>query len=185
LNYGRIKYMKKALLILIIIIGAAAVFYAWRSNSTDDKTVTSPTANSGSFKPDPSNATFTIDDEPISLSAGRNEGASGEETTLLDKFAYGDINADGKVDTALFLVQSGGGSGTFLYLAGYVSGPVNYKGSDATFIGDRVAPQSISISKGIVTIKYLDRGPDDSFATEPTISVSKQFVYKDGELVEK
>ena len=66
-----------------------------------------------------------------------------------------------------------------------MSGPVNYKGSIATFLGDRVAPESISISKGVVTIKYLDRKEDEAFAAEPTVSVTKQFIYKNGELVEK
>ena len=132
-----------------------------------------------------------IDNESITLSAGRNEtqitptSALVEETVLLDKFAYGDVNADDKEDTALLLARYGGGSGTFIYVAVFVSGPVTYRGSDALFIGDRVAPQSISINNGIVTVDYLDRGPDEAFAAEPTIPTSKQFIYKNGEFVEK
>ena len=184
LNYGKMRCMKKAIVIIVIIIGVAALFYTISGQSPIDKTV-APTTNKGdTFRPDPSNATFTIDDEQITLSGGRKNAPSGE-TGILDKFAYGDISADGKDDTVLFLVQSGGGSGTFIYLAGYVSGPVTYRGSAATFIGDRIAPESISINKGVVTVKYLDRKEDEAFAAEPTIPVSRQFVFKNGEFVEK
>ena len=109
--------MKKVLAI-IIIIGATVVFYTMRDNSPVDKNI--PVVNdSKSFRPDPSNATFAIDGETVTLSRGRDEKtlegtAMVEETILLDKLAYGDINADGKEDTALFLASSGGGSGTFI-----------------------------------------------------------------------
>jgi len=182
--------MKKIIVIIIIFIGAA-LLYTMSDKSTTHKTIT-PTANKGNtFRPDPSNATFTFDDGPITLSKGKNEttidsnSSLVEETALLDKFAYGDINSDGKEDTALFLVRSGGGSGTFIYLAAYVSGPITYRGSEAFFIGDRISPQAIFIKGGVVTINYLDRKPDEAFATEPTVPVSKRFVYKDGELKEK
>lgn len=166
-----------------MVVAGLAIFYFMRDKSTSEKVT--PTENeSRNFRPDPSNATFIIDDEKITLSKGQ-EITSTEETSLLDKFAYGDINGDGKVDTALFLVQSGGGSGTFIYLGAYISGPVNYKGSNTVFIGDRISPQSISVSKGVITVKYLERKENEPLAAEPTVSVTKQFVYTNGELVEK
>ena len=103
----------------------------------------------------------------------------------MDKFAYGDLNADGKEDTVLLLTRYGAGSGIFIYLAAFTSGPVTYKGSKAIFIGDRIAPKSLSIKGDTVTVEYLDRKPDEAFATEPTVSASKQFTYKNGEFVEK
>ena len=108
-----------------------------------------------------------------------------EETVLLDQFAYGDINADGKEDAVFFLARYGGGSGTFIYLAAFVSGPVTYRGSEATFIGDRVSPQSISINNTTVTVKYLDRAADEPLAAEPTIQASKQFSYRVGGFEER
>ena len=184
--------MKKFIILLVIII-LALIAYIMRDKFLPGKNSIVPTTTQSSgnnFHPDPSSATFTLDDESITLSKGHNQKTlpgTGfvEETTLLDKFAYGDLNADGKQDTVLFLLSSGAGSGTFLYVAAYVSGPVNYKGSLGTFLGDRVAPESISIKSGVVTVNYLDRKPDEAFAAEPTIKVSKQFVYKNGELVEK
>lgn len=180
----------KKVIVAIVIIGAVALIYAMRNGSAT--TSSAPTANEkGVFRPDPSGATFTFDDEPVTLSAGRNEtaitpgSALVEETVLLDQLAYGDVNADGKEDTALLLARYGGGSGTFIYLAAFVSGPVTYHGSEAIFIGDRIAPKSISISGGIVTVKYLDRKDGDAFATEPTVSVSKQFIYRAGVFEER
>ena len=182
--------MRKTIIIVIILAVAVTLYALWDSFSAD-KTGVSITDDDGTFHQDPSNATFTIDDELVTLSAGRNERAITpessltEETILLDKFAYGDINADGKEDTLLLLARYGGGSGTFIYLAAFVSGPVTYRGSNAVFIGDRIAPQSISLNGAIVTVEYLDRGPDDAFAVEPTILTTKQFIYRNGELAEK
>lgn len=176
--------MKKAV-IIIIILASILLLYTMRDKFPAKEASTPQVSENGLFRPDPSSATFTFDDGPITLSMGRNEGASGEETILLNKFAYGDINADDKEDTALLLARYGGGSGTFIYLAAFVSGPVTYRGSKVIFIGDRIAPQSISIKQGIVTVEYLDRRPDEALATEPTVPVSKQFVYRNGEFQDK
>ena len=176
--------MKKIIVIIVILV-AAVLLYAMRDKPTVGEVRTPQTSKNGTFHPDPSSATFTFDDGPITLSMERNESASGEETTLLNKFAYGDINADDKEDTALLLARYGDGAGTFIYLGTYVSGPVTYRGSKVIFIGDRIAPQSISINGGVVTVEYLDRRPDEALATEPTVPVSKQFVYRNGEFQEK
>ncbi len=182
----------KKIIVLAIILGIALVFYTMRNNkSPAEEAGTSKVSENGTFHPDPSNATFTIDDEETTLSAGRNErnvapgSALVEETVLLDQFAYGDINADGKEDAVFFLARYGGGSGTFIYLAAFVSGPVTYRGSEATFIGDRVSPKSISIDKSAITVKYLDRATDEPLAAEPTIQVSKQFTYRAGGFEER
>ncbi len=142
-------------------------------------------------RPDASNATFVFDDGSITLSKGINEkaitpgGSSMQETTLTDTVGYGDINGDKKDDAAAVLVQNGGGSGVFVYLGAYVSNPLNYKGSNAVFVGDRIEPKSISISNGVITLKYLDRKPNEPYAAEPTVLTSKQYVYTKGILSEK
>ena len=180
----------RKIIVIVIILGIVVLFYTMRDKSPAEEARTPQANENRTLRPDPSNATFIIDDEQIILSAGRNErtiagSAIIEETVLLDKFAYGDINADSKEDTILLLARYGAGSGIFIYLGAYVSGPVTYRGSKVTFIGDRIAPQSISMSGGTVTVEYLDRGPDEGFAAEPTIPVSKQFVYKNGEFQER
>ena len=183
--------MKRAVVIILIILAVLTIIYVIRDNSSINKTDIPKTSENDNFHPDPSNATFIFDDGPITLSVGRNErtitpeSTLSEETTLMDKFAYGDINKDGKVDTALLLARYGGGSGTVIYLAAFVSGLINYKGSEVVFIGDRIVPQSISIDGEIVTVKYLDRGPNEAFSAEPVIPMSKQFIYRNGAFQEK
>ncbi len=176
----------KKIITLIIIIGAIGLLYYMRENSLNDEIVTPSEKAGGTFRPDPSSATFIFDDETVTLSKGRNTNdESAEETALLDEIAYGDLNADGKEDTVVLLARSGGGSGVFIYVAAYVSGPVNYKGSNAVFLGDRIAPSNISIANGVVTVSYLDRREDEALAAEPTIEVTKKFVYRNGELEER
>ena len=179
----------KKLLILLILIAVAWYFWPAAKKSTPKADPTATTVGAG-FQPDASNATFTFDGESTTLVNGKAEATDAAvglvtETELLDERAYGDLNGDGKPDAVVLLSQSGGGSGTFVYAAAFVSGPVGYKGSNAIFLGDRIAPQSISLSNNVATVKFLDRKPDESFAAEPTISVTKQFIYTQGEFKEK
>ncbi len=178
----------KKILILILIIVLGGVWYF--STRTVKAPPTNSNQTSGNFKPDASNATFTFDDESVTLTKGLSEETDASvglvtETELLDKQAFGDLNADGKDDAVVFLARSGGGSGTFVYAAAYVSGPISYKGTGAIFLGDRVAPSSITVANGIATVTYLDRKSDEPFSAEPTVKVTKQFVYQNGEFVEK
>lgn len=182
--------MKKILLLLVLAI-ALVVGYFIALDDTPEKIETPVNDIETKGRPDPSNATFIFDEGSVTLSNGRGEkevvpgSAFTEETTILDKFGYGDINADNKEDVVLFLANYGAGSGTFIYVAGYVSGPVTYHGSKVVFIGDRVTPQSISIDKGTITVRYLDREEDDAYSVEPTIPRTIQFIYKNGEFQEK
>jgi len=181
--------MKKFLLLILIII-VAVVYFGFKGNNSNQNPI-SQEAGSGSFQPDPSNATFMFDEGAITLSQGKfsrafaPNSAIREETTLTSIRGYGDINNDDKNDAVVILVQSGGASGVFIYLAGYISGPVTYKGTNAIFLGDRITPQSITINNGLVTVNYLDRQDGEPFAAEPTVPTQKTFEYKSGVLLER
>lgn len=181
---------RKIIFIFVIVVALIVGYFILRDDSSSE-TGTSVVNENGELRRDPSNAAFTFDGEVITLTNGRSEetvvpgSTLVEETLLLDKFAYGDINADDKEDTVLLLARYGAGSGTFIYLAAFVSGPVTYRGTEAIFIGDRIAPQSVSINGEVITVKYLDRKSDEALAAEPTIVTSKQFVYKNGRFQEK
>ena len=179
--------MKKLLILIVIVIAGLGIFYVLRDNSATNNSNNTADEN-GNFRPSPRNATFTFEDGPITLSDGRSERVAFnlvEETRLLDDISYGELNTDDKDDAAVLLVRSGGGSGVFVYAAAYVSGPVGYKGTGAIFLGDRISPQSISVSNGIVTVHYLDRAADEPFAAEPTVPSSKQFIYRNGTFQER
>src|SRR5690348_2660267 len=126
--------MKKtlAIIVLIILLGGGWYWYSQHNQETTPPVKVAPTTT----HPDPSGATFLFDDGPITLTKGSattNVTPNGEitqDTTLTDNIAYGDLNGDGKTDAAVLLVQSGSGSGVFLYVAAYLSGNVAYKGSN-------------------------------------------------------
>lgn len=169
--------MKKLIIFLIVLAGI--YLYATSKSEAPEKVI-----QEVSTSPDASNATFIIDGDSVILSSSANL-ENNLETKLLPLKASGDLNGDGKLDTAVLLTQTGGGSGTFIYIGAYVSGPVSYKGTNAAFIGDRISPQSVSISNQTIRVKYLDRKEDESFADEPTVEVTKQFVLNGSTLEEK
>lgn len=157
--------MKKILIVLISLV----LIWFFFIRETEIKTNPENKNTSASFKPEPVLSDFTD-----------IEG----ELTLLKERAYGDLNNDDKTDTAVLIAESGGGSGVFIYVASYVSGPVNYKGSNSVFIGDRISPKSLSITNGVVKVEYLDRKEDEPFAAEPTVPKTLELRYKNGELSE-
>jgi hypothetical protein len=177
--------MKKAIVVIIIIGALAALYWFNKESGTVVKSPDGTQTEQTSTKPDPSNATFVFDEESVTLSNGKSVTDT-EETNLLDLKAYGDLNGDKKNDTVVLATRYGGGSGLFIYIAGYVSTSSSYRGTNAIFLGDRIIPESVTInSSGFVTVNYLDRSEDEPFSAEPTVSTSKQFVYKSGELMER
>jgi len=172
------KKFASLLLVIVIVIGAWFIF---RKHSAPHTVVNQPSATAG--HPNASSATFTFDNEPITLKDGQNTtpvapgSAESVETDLTDYTSYGDLNGDGKEDSAVILSQSGAGSGTFIYIAAYISGPVSYKGTNAVFIGDRVAPQSVSIKGAVVTVTYLDRKPEEPLSADPTVLTTHTYQY--------
>lgn len=84
--------------------------------------------------------------------------------------ASGDLNGDGKPDVALVLTDERGGSGTFYYLVAALSLPSGgFQGTNAIFMGDRVAPQNVAIEDGRAVTNYADRAPDEPFSARPSI----------------
>jgi len=184
--------MKKILTIILIFALGYGIWYALQRapRLISDKPSTSSLVKNASG-PDILNATFKFESSSMTLKNGRNEQItipeSGfvQETILTNIIGLGDINADRKEDAVGIVVQTGGGSGVFIYLVADVSGLIDYKGSNAVFIGNRIDPKSISIENSVITLTYLDRKPEEAFAAEPTISTTKQFVYRNGELVKR
>lgn len=177
---------KKIIAIIAVIIVLGGLYYLSTRNNSASKAQPVTTAS----KPSLADATYSTEDGMLSFKNGTAESSIGttgmkEETVLTDMVASGDINGDGKSDAAGIFATDGVGSGVFIYLGAVISGPVSYKGTNMAFIGDRVTPKAVSISGSTITVTYLDRGPNEPFTAEPTISTTKQFIYKDGELTEK
>ena len=186
--------MKKLFGFLLILGIGYAIWYTSNKTASNPVPLTNKTnieSPSTSTRPDPSNATFKFEDGSITLTKGTNKepvtkGSSAiQETTILEPIGYGDINKDGKEDAVVALMQSGAGTGSFIYIGAYVSGTINYKGTNVLYVGDRIVSKSIVIDKGEITFSYIDRKPDEPMDAEPTVSAYKTFVYTNGELKEK
>ena len=98
-----------------------------------------------------------------------------------------DLNGDGQPDVAFLLTQSGGGSGTFFYAAVALTTADGYQGTNAIFLGDRIAPQSTTVdprNPAQFVVNYADRRASDPMSAQPSVGVSRTFRVDGGTLVE-
>jgi len=98
-------------------------------------------------------------------------------------YAFGDLNGDGVDDAAVILIESSGGSGSFIYLAAVINEdgtPVNVA---TQFVGDREQVKAISIEDGEITLNMVTHGPDDPMCC-PTQEVTKRYRLAGDQLVE-
>lgn len=158
-------------LVVVLVIG----FFALNSFIYNEKQAT--------VGKDEKNTEYIIAGKRIQLVDGvyEEEAAPGSASKISTQyFGNGlttDLNADGKDDQVFLLTQDTGGSGTFFYVVGAVKLDRGYVGSEALFIGDRIAPQSTNLdANGNVVINYADRAPGEDFSVSP--SVGKSLVLK-------
>ncbi len=134
----------------------------------------------------PANATYVIDGKSITLSSGKADAAaapgsaSRNVTTLTQFTASGDIDGDGKNDTAVILTNSGGGSGTFYYVA-VLLGSTN-AATNTLLLGDRISVTQVAIKSGAIVVDYLDRPSSAPMSAEPSVPTEKNLVVVGGQL---
>lgn len=189
--------MKKSV-IMIIVFGAAACavagYFMFRKNlqAPSGGNVTQGTAAVATPAPDAANATYMIDGGPVALSNGTASqpaapgSASMMTTRLFGAPAIGDLNRDGRDDAAVILVRDSGGSGMFYYAAAVIaSGTVPAdaglrsspaQGTNAIFLGDRIAPQTVEIKNGVMIVNYADRAPGQPMSAAPSVGKTAYFV---------
>jgi tryptophan-rich sensory protein len=90
-----------------------------------------------------------------------------------------DFNHDGFQDYAFLVTQDGGGSGTFYYVVAALGSKEGYQGTNAIFLGDRIAPQTTEWKNETIIVNYADRKPDEPMTALPTVGASKYLVIKD------
>ncbi|WP_435790139.1 hypothetical protein [Clostridium sp.] len=140
----------------------------------------------------PLNATYNIENNLIKLANGKSimeiipGSASKLITTGWKQPIVGDLNGDKINDAALILIQNGGGSGSFYYIAANISTKEGkYIGTNTILLGDRINPQSIKIQNGNIVVNYLDRKENDPMSTKPSVSKTRTFLVKGTSLSEK
>jgi hypothetical protein len=175
--------MKKKSIILIIsllvILIAAFILYKERTSDATMKI----------YYGDPLNATYTIDDAEYLLKDGKSEmeaapGSAEKITTeIFGEPISGDLNGDGIGDYTMFLVQRTGGTGSFYFVVSAISrkdGKV--AGTNAVYLGDRIAPQNIQVKNGEIIANYADRNEGERMNVQPSLGVSKYIKLIDGVL---
>ncbi len=138
-----------------------------------------PTTSNSDYK----NATYTIDGTSVQLVNGVAEtpAAPGSAAMVTTRY-FGnelvtDLDGDGRDDIAFILTQSGGGSGTFYYAVAARNTEQGFVGSDGYLLGDRIAPQSTTLStqskhSRVVVFNVADRATGESMTAKPTVGKS-------------
>lgn len=140
-------------------------------------------------KNDPLNITFTISGQSYTLINGKFEkeiapgSASKETVQVFGLPVFGDLNGDGVKDAVMYLIQETGGSGAFFYVVEAINNNGFYRGTNAMFLGDRIAPQNINIIDGRAVANFAERKPGEPFATPPSVGKSV-WVYYDAKIGE-
>lgn len=128
-------------------------------------------------------ATYTIEGTRVTLADGSAEApiTPGSATMVRTQY-FGnelktDLNGDGREDVAFILTQNQGGSGTFYYAVAALNMANGYIGSDAYVLGDRIAPQSVTLSPDpsqqyVVVFNYADRAAGEPMTTQPSVGKS-------------
>ncbi len=120
---------------------------------------------------DYANATYRIENEDVTLSRGTRSvpAAPGSATQHVTRLSgHPECGRfEKKAAAAVFIVDDPGGSGTFFYVGvALADGPA----TNAVFLGDRIAPQSIVFRGNGIVVTYLDRKPNDPMAAKPTLT---------------
>ncbi len=168
--------MKKTIMRIIVVAAVlVALFYALNVYIYNKKQA--PTIS------DYKNAEYRIDGISIQLTDGLSEieaapGSSSKITTRYMGNEYKtDLNDDRREDVVFLLTQETGGSGIFYYAVAALNTEQGYVGSDGYFLGDRIAPQTITMSqnprhKHVVVVNYADRAASEPMTTQPSLGKS-------------
>lgn len=139
------------------------------------------------------NLTYIVDGQLITLVNGLAEieispgSASKQVTRFFGNEVEIDLNSDGLMDSAFLLQQESGGSGTFYFIAAAIKTLDGYLGTNALFLGDRIAPQSTNIDPNKASqfiVNYADRNEGEPMSSLPTVGVSRTFKLENVSLVE-
>ncbi len=171
------KILASIFLAAIVLIGGFSLFYNYLYDKKQMPT-------------DYKNATFLIEGTPVTLLNGIAEtevpdSVSKITTRYFGNIAKGDLNGDEIPDLAFLLTQEGGGSGTLYYAVVALQNTNNtYQGTNAIFLGDRIAPQTTEIRNGEVIVNYAVRKEGEPMTTSPRVGVSRYLTVSGALLIE-
>ena len=137
-------------------------------------------------------AGFSVIDKPVTLKDGKwhgetydGKGASKPEIRLVaGTYPIADFDRDGSEDAAVLLAESGGGTGTFYYLAVVKKKDGELYNIATTILGDRLQVIEFGAENGVISVKVVQAGPNDP-ACCPTDLVTRTFTLKGNTLQEE
>jgi hypothetical protein len=168
--------MKEIIVKVVVVVAILiASFYALNAHIYNKK--------QGSTIADYKNTEYRIAGTSIQLTNGFSEteaaprSASKITTRYFGNEYKTDLNDDGREDIVFLLTQETGGSGIFYYAVVALNTEQGYVGSDGYLLGDRIAPQGITMSqnprhKNVVVVTYADRAAHEPMTAQPSVGKS-------------
>jgi heat shock protein HslJ len=119
---------------------------------------------------------------PVTLRDGRYTGepfvpggASRQVVTLAPGLiARADLDGDGREEAAVILVESSGGTGSFVYLAAVSIDQGRATGIGTALLGDRVQIRGLTAAQGAITVDTVVAGEQDA-AAQPAEKLRRTF----------
>lgn len=97
----------------------------------------------------------------INGSYSEGSGSTFFSVQMLDIFAYGDLNGDGKADAAVILAENQGGSGVFESVVAVLNQGGAPHQISSVQLGDREIIKSADISRAVIHLNMMVHGPND------------------------
>ena len=185
----------KVILLLVVLVLAVGVALSKRDGERSKVIENTPTPqaiptpeNEITLGSDPLNISYEVGGTVVKLVDGEYEGvipgsAAKVVTSVWDVY-IDSLTQEGRDDAAVILVQNPGGSGTFYYIAAGIDKGDGYLGTNAIFLGDRIAMQTVEIDNMQIIVNYTDNVEGDSMADGTSVGVSKWFVVDGDKLIE-
>ncbi len=173
--------MNKVLMGVVVVLAiAVGGFFILNPYSYNEKQAT--------MVADYKDAQYVIEGQHIKLEDGVAEtvAAPGSASKVVTRYfgneVVTDLNDDRREDIVFLLTQETGGSGIFYYVVAALNTADGYVGSQAVFLGDRIAPQTTHMDEGItskgtnrqniIVVNYAVRLPGEPFTVRPTLGKS-------------
>jgi heat shock protein HslJ len=111
----------------------------------------------------------------------RQYGVGGTQIykVTLEKYAFGDLDHDGRKDAAVILAVQSGGSGMFRHLIAIRNTGQSLRQLDSVLIGDRIRIRALSIVDGQVNLQMLQAAQGDPVCC-PSQQVTQSYSLHEG-----
>lgn len=165
------------LFVFVLVVIALSIFAIVRMQNYEPMMDVPIDGTENITQVDPLNMTYNVDGQVFTLVDGKAEVSIPESTTKNSLYLFGqpvsaDFDTDGDTDQALWLMNDAGGTGKFYYAVLVMNDGLGGKPTNAMFLGDRIAPQSVAIEEGRAVYNFAERKPGEPMTTEPSVGKS-------------